>query len=228
MSAEGRQGSAPCASVQSRYGARRESRSGQRDRLHVHAVPRPLVGERVRQGVVLGDLDKRGRDAAEPRAQRRGSGIEGVGSAHVLLRVPAHAGSSEVQPVRTLAAGIALEVGVGDRVDECLQRDRHALIAGTQRCHGGEVPARAVASDPDAVGVDSELGRVVHRPAKAGPCVLHRRLEAVLRREAVVDRAARAARRERAAEQIMRLETADHPAVSVPGRIDFSRDGTAV
>jgi hypothetical protein len=77
---------------------------------------------------------------------------------------------------------------VRHRIEEQLQRERHRVMARARGDHGGEVPAGAVAGNPDPVGIEVQVGSVVRDPLRRRPRVRQPRRERMLGREAVVDR----------------------------------------
>ena len=107
---------------------------------------------------------------------------------------------------------------VGRRVDQQLHcRHRAAAGPGQQADHGGEVAAGAVAADRDPGRVDAQLGGVGAGPGEGGPGVLDRGREGMLGRQPVVDREHRRPGRggEEAADAVVGVEVADHPAAAV-------------
>ncbi len=82
------------------------------------------------------------------------------------------------------------------------------------RHYGRQVAAGAVAADRQARGIDAEARRVVRNPARGSDGILGGGRELVLRRQPVVDGDDDCARRvgERAADLVVAVEVADHPA----------------
>ena len=103
-------------------------------------------------------------------------------------------------------------------IDQKLKHQRRAAaIAGIQRDHGREIAAGAVAADRQAAGIDAEAGRVGCDPARGRDGVVDGGRELVLGRQPVIDRNDDAARGvgERAADLVVALQVADHPAAAV-------------
>ena len=107
---------------------------------------------------------------------------------------------------------------VGAGVDEHLERDRgSARVARHERHHGGEVAARAVAADGQLFGIYFQTICVAGNKRESGKAILHGRRKRGLGRFPILHREHRAARAvgERAADDIVRVEIADHPAAAV-------------
>ena len=102
-----------------------------------------------------------------------------------------------------------------------MSQAKHGRVSSgstAERDAGREVPARAVAADGDARGVDAELTGVRDRPPEGADAVLERRRERVLRRLAVADREDLAAclrRREAAGVGVRDERPEDEPAAVV-------------
>ncbi len=78
---------------------------------------------------------------------------------------------------------------IGDRIYEELEhRDGQALVAGDERDDRGEVAARTVASERDAVAIATQLAGVGRDPFPCGNAVVDRAGEPRLGCEAIVDR----------------------------------------
>src|SRR5258706_4344821 len=85
------------------------------------------------------------------------------------------------------------------------------------RHHGGERAAGGIARDCDAIAIDLQCVRFGPDPVEGRERVLNGERITVLRRETVVDRhdGPARARREAAADRIMRLHAADDEATAV-------------
>ena len=129
---------------------------------------------------------------------------------------------------------------IRDRVDQHLvAQRRRTAIARHQRDGGGEIAARAVSRDRDARAVDADFAAVFGNPTRCGVAILGGGGVGVLGRQPVVDRHHDGVRAvcQRAAEVVVGLEVADHPAAAVEedhgrrrrwravGAIDAHRDG---
>jgi len=102
-----------------------------------------------------------------------------------------------------------LQAGIGQRqVAGVAQRDRH---------HRGQVAAGAVAADRQARGIDAQLGGVITHPARGRDAVVHRGGETMLGSHAVVhrDHGAAGGNGQLAAQRVVGVQVADHPATAV-------------
>ena len=174
----------------------------------------------VAQRVVLGGDHDRAREAGEVgRADRGEPRIVEVGRrARVVLPEPAHAFGFEEVALGVVDHRRAVELDLGDRVHEQLQlRLREPAFARVERDDRGEVAARAVAADRDAMRVGADLVRVRERPLVRGEAVVGRGRELRFRREPVVDRHHDRAGviREQPPELVVRVEVARDPSATV-------------
>ena len=107
---------------------------------------------------------------------------------------------------------------IGGGIDQHLAGELWAVaVARGKRHDGGEIAAGAVAADQQLRGVDAELFGVGGNPFRRGDGVVDGGGEFVLGREAVIDRDhdQLALMGELAADHVMGIEIADHPAAAV-------------
>ncbi len=173
----------------------------------------------VAQRVVLGREHHGGRQAGEGAgAQRRGVRARAhrrVG--RVVIPEPRHRVAAHDQLVGGIEVGVAVQVAVGDRIHEHLQRDLGPGLAGPLRDDRGEASAGAVAGDDQRHRAARDLLEVRRRPLERRPCVLDRRGVAMLGGEAVVDQDDRAAGPggEPAGERVELVRRTEHPPAAV-------------
>ena len=175
----------------------------------------PLVPERV----VLGREHHRGRHAGERAgAQRRGIRVRarrGVG--RVVIPEPRHRVAAHDQLVGGIEVGVPVEIAVGHRIHEHLQRDLESSVTGPLRHDCRQASAGAVAGDDQRHGAARDLLDVRRGPLQRRPRVLDGCRIAMLRSEAIVDQDHRAAAagREPAAERVELIERAEDPPAAV-------------
>ena len=185
-----------------------------------------LVTERV---VFRGDDESRRQSLELRRGQRRGVGLGPVLRAlEVVVPEPAHRIPREQVAVGVVAIRPRVEVVLRDRIGEHLERQRGtAPVAAHEADGGGEVPARAVTADGQAPPVDAETPGLAGDPLGRRVRVFGGDGVLVLGGEAVVDARHDRSRGigERAADAVMRLDVADHPAAAM--EVDVGGEGPA-
>ena len=190
--------------------------------LDAHAVlrePLRVCLALVAQRVVLGGEHHRGRQAGEaPGTQRRGVRARAhrpVG--RVVVPEPLHRVAAHEQLVGGIEVGVGVEVAVGHRIHEHLQRDLRAGRPSALRHDRRQASAGAVAGDDQRHGAARDLLEVRRRPLQRRPRVLDRGREAMLGSEAVVDEHHRAAGLlgQPAPERVELVQRAEDPAPAV-------------
>ena len=175
----------------------------------------------VAQHVVLGGQHDGRREAGEVGGpQRRGVGFGPAGGVReVVVPEPHHRVPRQHQLVLLGGVGGVVEVGVGDRVDQRLERDRRTATVARPLGHDRrQVAAGRVTADDDRHVAPGDVGEVGVDPLEGGVGVVDGDRVAVLRRQAVVDEHDGAAgpRGELAAEGVELVEVAaDDPAATV-------------
>ena len=135
-----------------------------------------------------------------------------------MVDEPPHGRAAQGQLVRVSLMRRPFETHVRRWVDQKLKLQwRTSTIACVQGNHRREIAARAVAADRQAAGIDAEAGRVGCDPACGRDGVVHGGRELVLGRQPVMHRNDDAARcvGQRAADLVVALQVADHPAAAV-------------
>ena len=173
----------------------------------------------VAQYVVLGRQDHGRRQAGEAlSAQRRRIRA----NAHrrvwcVVVPEPRHRVAADDQLVRGIDIRRRVEVAVGDRIHEHLQRDLRAGGRGALRHDSCEVPTGAVAGNGQGDRGAGDLLGIRGRPFERRPGIVKRRRVPVFRREPVINQHDCAIRPvgEQARERVELVERAEHPAAPV-------------
>ncbi len=177
----------------------------------------------VRQRVVLGRRDPRRRDIGERRrvartVQRRETPVVAIGRVTQILREePLDRVAGQQIAVREPRMRIGLLVPGRARIDQQLQRERHAPVAREHRADGGQRAARAVAADREPRRIDAEFDGMRVQPDERIFRIVHRGREPMLGREPVIDRQYRAMRiaGEHPAERVVRRHAADRETAAV-------------
>ena len=141
-----------------------------------------------------------------------------VGRVGVVVPEPLHQRGRQHVPVGVLDVRPPRQIAVGHRRQQHLARDlRAARIAGHLADDGGDVAAGTPAGNRQLSGHAAQLVGVGGDPLHCGETVVGRRREASLGRVAVVDRHDDRVRLDAqvAAERIVRVVAAEHPAAAV-------------
>lgn len=163
-------------------------------RCHRHTLPlQPLRIETAfaaKRIVSAGQHERRRRAGKAGGAERRGAPIVAVGRYwHVTVRKDAHGRRRERHPVCNRVVALASHAKVDARVEQNLVGDPRPLpIPSHQGQRRGEVAARAVTTDREAVRIDTKNGSIRHDPSQGSEAVFDSGWERVLRGKPVVDR----------------------------------------
>ena len=173
----------------------------------------------VAQGIAVGDMDQRRRQAGKiRRRKRRDAGVAGVEAVDAIgVPIGAHRRLVDQMPLGQREARGGAGERVHHRAEQKLQRRREAGLRRGARGERGELAAGGIAADADAAGRQAEARGIAQSGRQRGDGVVVGGGKAGFRRAPVVDGddAASGAGGERGGERVVAVEIAGDEAAAV-------------